>query len=125
MSAGVRVMILAGDEWSARQGSVSQTTGRVMVTLPSATLHFYNGRLHRGDGLPAVVRMDGSREWHQHGLLHRYDAPAATYPGGCEVWAEDGVLHRDLGPAVVAPGIAEFWIHGQRMSADEWAARTA
>lgn len=43
------------------------------------------GELHRLDG-PAVIYVDGSREYWVHGKLHREDGPAVTYLGGTEKW---------------------------------------
>lgn len=83
--------------------------------MADGSIHWYRGRhLHRGGGLPAIERRDGSREWYTHGIF-RYargaraqdalvasPAPVLEEVNGTQRWTCDGVLHRDDGPA---------WIH--------------
>ena len=75
--------------------------------------------LHCDGDLPAVERVDGTREWWWHGKRHRVtsaDLPAVDGPGGREWWRL-GHLHRgEDKPAVeYADSRREWWINGQRM----------
>ena len=97
------------------------------VVRSDGTMEYYqNGLLHREDGpaivreygtgefylkgqhvtrrevLPAVVRNNGTKEWHnEQGQLHREHGPAFTHPDGTEAWYRHGDRHRDNGPAVI------------------------
>lgn len=56
---------------------------------------FMNGVLHREDG-PAVIRVSGTQEWYQEGVLHRdNDLPALIHWTGRQEWYHKGLLHRD------------------------------
>jgi len=48
-----------------------------------------NGLLHREDG-PAVVRINGTKEWYFNGKLHRTDGPAVEFASGSKEWHIDG-----------------------------------
>lgn len=48
-------------------------------------IHFQlpNGRVHRGDDLPAIIWSGGTRAWWINGKQHRYDGkPAVIWPYG-------------------------------------------
>ena len=72
-----------------------------------------DGRLHRDDGLPAVVWHNGLREWYQYGEHHSWnDLPAIIRPDGTQEWYHHDKLHRDDGPAVIRPdGTREWYYH--------------
>jgi len=82
-----------------------------------------NGDYHRENG-PAVVYLDGDKEWFVKGERHREDGPAIDYPQyGHKEWWIWGERHREDGPAmefVKAPGDEsinthkEWWIGGER-----------
>lgn len=50
---------------------------------------FGTDELHRLHG-PAVEHLNGSKEWHQDGLLHREDGPAVEYIDGNKSWCLNG-----------------------------------
>lgn len=55
-----------------------------------------NGKLHRDNDLPAVIRKDGTREWWVNGERHREnDLPAYIDFIGNKSWYKNGLLHRD------------------------------
>jgi hypothetical protein len=69
---------------------------------------------HRNGG-PAVIYIDGTQIWCQHGKLHRDDGPVVIYPDGTLCWYQYGKPHRDGEPAVIYPDGTQIWYqHGQR-----------
>jgi hypothetical protein len=45
---------------------------------------------------PALIHVDGVREWHQNGKLHRdNDQPAIICADGAQSWYQNDQLHRD------------------------------
>lgn len=75
------------------------------------------GVIHKTDG-PAVIRVDGTKEWYQNGKRHRVGGPAIIHPNGKEEWYQYGELHREGGPAVTYPyGREEWYINGKRCQA--------
>jgi len=52
--------------------------------------------LHRDNGLPAMVFLDGGEMYYQHGLLHRDNGPAVKY-------AERHHVEK------------EYWLHGKQV----------
>jgi hypothetical protein len=48
-----------------------------------------NGVLHRTDG-PAIIYINGHKEWWQHGKRHRDDGPAVMYADGHQRWFQHG-----------------------------------
>ncbi len=76
------------------------------------------GRLHRDWDLPALIYLDGSREWYHHGVRHRDgDLPAvelANGHGGYFAWYKHGQRHRDGDLPAVMYGFAKEWYqHGK------------
>jgi hypothetical protein len=73
-----------------------------------------------------VILVDGRREWRlTDGGLHRDgDLPAVIWPDGTREWWYMRRRHRKSGPAVVYPdgGFLWYW-EGERVTAEEWAAR--
>jgi hypothetical protein len=62
-----------------------------------------------------IVLSDGTQEWRENGVLHRYDGPAIIRPDGTQEWWRDGKLDREDGPAVIYPdGTQEWWRRGKR-----------
>lgn len=80
---------------------------------------YYEGNLHRGEGLPAVIKTDGTKQWHVKGKLHRIDGPAVEQLDGLKEWHIKGKLHREDGPAVEhADGGKEWYISGRLQRTD-------
>lgn len=83
------------------------------------TKRWYNtqGQLHRdevdenGDILPAVIMVDGCKQWVFNGKLHRDgDKPAFVEANGDQDWWLNGKLHRaDDKPAIVRANGDQFW----------------
>ena len=42
--------------------------------------------------VPAVIYVDGQKEWYLEGYRHREDGPAVIYSNGDEVWWEYGKI---------------------------------
>jgi hypothetical protein len=54
-------------------------------------------------------------------VLHRDDGPAIIYINGHKEWWQHGKRHRDDGPAVVyASGHQRWYLYDQRLSFDGW-----
>ncbi|RTK96777.1 MAG: hypothetical protein EKK64_03050 [Neisseriaceae bacterium] len=103
-----------------------------------------NGRLHRGNDLPAKEYGNGTKEWRVNGERHRdNDLPAVVYADGEVLFFEYGVeyeilkyengtkeylidngygeyyLHKINGPAVIYfNGDIEYWEYGERHRSD-------
>lgn len=58
------------------------------------------GRFHRDNDKPAIVGIDGTKQWYIDGKRHRIDGPAIEYANGNKQWYIDNKLHRTDGPAV-------------------------
>lgn len=54
-----------------------------------------NGKLHRDNDLPAVIRTNGDQEWYQNDQLHRDNDLPAIIQNGDQLWYKHGVIHRD------------------------------
>jgi hypothetical protein len=80
--------------------------------------------LHRLDG-PAIEHADGTRQWWVDGKRHRLDGPAIEHTDGSREWYVDGKLHRLDGPAYEdADGTREWFIEGEKLTEQEFLART-
>lgn len=74
----------------------------------------WNNHFRYGDK-PAIIQSNGMRYWYSKpGKIHRdNDLPAITGPNGYQEWRMDGKTHRASGPAVVSDnGIEERWYLG-------------
>jgi hypothetical protein len=76
-----------------------------------------NGKSHRDDG-PAVITVEGSQTWFQHGVIRRKnngDGPSHIGVDGTQWWTNEKGFHRDDGPAIIYPDgarrIQGFTIH--------------
>ena len=50
-----------------------------------------NGKCHRGNDQPAIIRADGTKEWRLHGSWHRgNDQPAIIHADGTKEWWVNG-----------------------------------
>ena len=81
------------------------------------------GKLHRENG-PAIVRIDGSKEWYHNHLRHRIDGPAIEWENGDEEWFLNGLRHRVDGPAVKWFAYKRWYINGKRYTEEEHALLT-
>jgi len=72
------------------------------------------GLRHRAGGLPAIQHWNGTKIWYMNGKRHRdNDLPAIEYSNGNKAWYKAGCLHRDEGPAILnADGTKEYWLNG-------------
>ena len=84
---------------------------------------YMDGKLHRGDDLPAIEHSNGDREWYAADRRHRDGGmPAIVDVDGGKEWYVCGKLHREgagegllLLPAVeAANGERQWWTHGIR-----------
>lgn len=89
---------------------------------------FYNkrGQLHRLDG-PAYVDIDGREAWYINGKLHRGNDLPALYkckkhePGyEFAFYYKYGIKHREKGPAAFfSNGVVQWWLNGVEYTEDE------
>lgn len=69
---------------------------------------------HRDDDLPALMYLDGHKEWWYRGFRHREgDKPAVIYPDGSEEYYRYGSLHRIDLPARITTTEIEYWENGK------------
>jgi hypothetical protein len=76
---------------------------------------YKNGKIHRDNDLPAIVKSSGYREWWIEGSQHRdNDLPAIVHPNGDEEWWFNNERHRDNDlPAIVRVCGTLMWFrHG-------------
>ena len=78
-----------------------------------------NGDFHKEDG-PALVYLDGDKEWWINGKLHRKNGPAVEINNGDEEWWLDGKLHREDGPAVLQKNIENWFLNDVEYTEEEF-----
>ena len=74
------------------------------------------GEFHHDRDRPAVIYVDGTKQWYKNGELHRdRDKPAVIWADGTRVWYKNGILHRDRDKPVVirANETKEWWKNGE------------
>jgi hypothetical protein len=49
-------------------------------------LWYQHGKKHRDNDEPAVICLDGTREWHKHDKRHRETGPARIGSDGTQEW---------------------------------------
>lgn len=75
---------------------------------------FYDRQFHREDDLPAIEYNDGTRQWFNHGKIHRLIKPAVDNPNGYKAWYKNGKLHRLNAHAIIfTDGRKEYWEFGR------------
>lgn len=90
-----------------------EPTRRVMKN--GTIIYSLDGEYHRSDG-PAIICLDGHKEWYQHGVLHRENGPAVEYADGSKLWYFNGEYHNTNGPAVQwSDGSKRWYINGERL----------
>lgn len=88
--------------------------GEIFIDFPKVMTNqewYQNGKIHRDNDLPAVIRPMSYKQWFQHGDIHRdNDKPAAIWTNGRTEWYKHGKLHRenDL-PAVILNNGTQEW----------------
>ena len=71
-----------------------------------------NNILHREDE-PAIIRLNGDKDWYVNGKRHREDEPAIIRSNGDKEWYLNGKKHREDGPATIySNGYHEYWRNG-------------
>lgn len=76
---------------------------------------YKNGKLHRDNDLPAIIRARGGQVWYNHGNIHcKDDLPAIIDADGDQYWYKNGKLHReDDKPSVIhSNGDQQWYKHG-------------
>ena len=72
---------------------------------------------------PAIVYVDGHKEYWINDKLHNPHGPAVISANGCKVHYINGKLHNPKGPAIVyANGDKEYYINGEELSEAEFTA---
>jgi hypothetical protein len=82
-----------------------------------------DGKLHNPDG-PAVVGLNGEKEYWINGKLHNPNGPAAIYANGYRSHWIHGKLHNSNGPAVIwgHGQHKEYYINGEKLNKAEFTA---
>ena len=102
------------------QGQLHRVYGPAVMHVNGRREWWQNGQRHRMDG-PAIVCTDGYRVWFQNGLRHRLDGPAIEYEDGTDVWYQNGQRHRLDGPAIECPDGTRAWhINGIELTEAAW-----
>ncbi len=86
-------------------------------------------KLHSFDDQPAIVHLDGTKEWYCRGLGHRSTLgpdgkilPSVIYANGGQIWQKNGMTHRsckdedgNVLPAVIqSDGLMLFYDEGRQ-----------
>ena len=81
-------------------------------------MYYKNGKLDRGNDLPAIIYCTGVNEYYQDGKLHRIGAPG--YQSRPDYYF-NGVLHNEHGAAIEYPcGYKEWRLNGVMLSGTEF-----
>jgi len=99
-------------EYLNEAGELHRIDGPAVVWVNGGKEWFFDGELHRLDG-PATEWPDGDKAWWVGGKRHRVDAPAVEGADGNKVWYFEGELHRTGGPAVEVRGDKKWYVHGK------------
>jgi hypothetical protein len=69
----------------------------VMITDKHGTIRYMNefGQLHREDDLPAIIELNGTMTYYQHGLKHRDGDKPAYISSSQQCYYQLDSLHRD------------------------------
>ena len=81
-----------------------------------------NGKLHRENDQPAVIKVDGTKKWCINGERHRdNDQPAFIRASGTMEWWVNSKRHRGNGqPATIwADGTKEWWVNGEHIRTEK------
>ena len=72
---------------------------------------YRNGKCHRDNDQPAIIKDNGTRYWYKDGEWHRdNDNPAIIYSDGSRYWYKNGKYHRDNDqPAVIHTDGEQYW----------------
>ena len=90
--------------------------GRVVDPQGNQYWYFSNFKLHREKDQPAVINLDGTKEWWKFDKRHRENGlPAIEGAAGTREWWVENERHRENGPAVEKmDGTKEWWVKGKR-----------
>jgi hypothetical protein len=108
--------------WENEDGKKHNTDGPAVITVDGTKEWWIDGKRHR-EGGPAVEHANGDQEWWRDGVLHREQGPAIVVVNDRKEWWRNGSLHREDGPAIEwEDGDKEWWLNGKELSEDEWKA---
>lgn len=86
-------------------------------TDPEECFQPSEGKIHRDNDEPAILWLDGTKEWWQNGYRHRNgDKPAVIRYDGEQEWYQYGTLHRLDGPARITTTYKEYWERGKLLA---------
>ncbi|AYV81058.1 MAG: hypothetical protein Harvfovirus15_2 [Harvfovirus sp.] len=85
----------------------------VFETECGTRIWYFEGKIHRCGGEPAIEHFNGDREWFIHGKRHRDGAAAWETIDGNKYWYKNGQLHREDGPACETRWTQRYYINGQ------------
>ena len=90
----------------------------INVGLTVTTYTNAAGKYHRGEDLPAMEWINGTKEWYDNGQPHRLNGPSIEWAiegsSGTKEWWVNGQRHRGGGlPAIeYESGTNEWWVNG-------------
>jgi len=113
---------LSEEEWELVSGRT-----KIIVSADGLTTEYWHQIfgahiLHRDRDKPALLRVNGDKEWYSHGGLHRgNDKPAVELADGTKKWYRNAALHRENGkPAIIYPdGRKEWYVDGEQIFSKE------
>ena len=104
---------------SYKNGKKHSIDGLPSVSSYGKWIWHHRGKLHRGGGLPAIIKANGQQEWYQRGKAHRIGGPAVIMPSGEQKWYRYGKLHRaGDDPAVVTDYGMTMWYRNGKFHRD-------
>ena len=94
------------------QESLDKSKYDVTTDMHGTTTYWLNGKRHRDDDQPAVIKADGSEYWYRNGKIHRDNKqPAVIKADGTKYWYTDGNYIGSLIP--MQEGVMESAAPGQ------------
>ena len=102
---------LGNQDWY-RDGKLHRDNDLPAMIRALGTQKWYkDGKLHREGDLPAVIWANGTQNWYKYGKQHRDgDLPAEIWSNGTQVWCKDGKCHRDGDlPAGIGANGTQYW----------------
>lgn len=99
------------DNWTYGNGIVHSFNDEPSAFISNTKYWHKNGRRHRDNDLPAIIRANGDKHWFINGKYHRdNDRPAIVYANGDQYWYQHDKLHRENDkPAVICANGDQYW----------------
>ena len=104
--------------WKNKKGKFHRDGDLPAVIYVDGNKDYYTGgNLHREGDKPAIEFGNGSKVYYKNGKLHRDgDLPAFEHADGDRKFYKDGKLHREGNkPAIITKDKYEYWIDGKHI----------